>query len=216
MLSAIIADASWSQQQDLVLALWGHLVGGPRAFKEVTKVALSATPVSNDIIEDLIDLVMVDRNDLLTWENMARHRCGFLRIETNVDTQETSIRWPKTKKEIRHYPSYVPQLMLSGTYLLCRMLKARLLVALSPFRFRSLEKECQDLASRVMEHSKTLTKSGNERIIDQVLTSQVIWIAKGIIDTKSTWSGPRADDEAPIEAWKFKAWCDAIGRTITT
>lgn len=210
MMSAIIVDESLNQQRDLVLALWGHLVRGPRAFKEVTQTLLSTTSSTTDTIEEQITQILEDRNDLVGWGNRSKDRHGFLYVETDADNIATGIQWPDSRGNIHSFQSILPQLMLSGTYLLCRMLKTRLLVALAPSRFQSLETECQYLAKAVLDQGKAFIKNGNERVVDQVLTSQVVWVAKGIVDTESIWGEGRVGEQGSIEGWKFRAWCDAL------
>ena len=102
---------------------------------------------------------------------------------------------------------------LWGTYVLCRILKARLLVALSPVRFHSLEAECQNLAGRILGLRRALTKDNGEQLRDHLFISQSIWIAKGIVETKNIWCERQEARDAMIEKWKFEAWCKAIGRT---
>ncbi|KAF7560389.1 hypothetical protein G7046_g3751 [Stylonectria norvegica] len=213
MRSAISSDDSLAEQQDLVLGLWAQLVDGPRKFMEVTRLINSPIPPPQKDIDDLIDMILADRHCLLSWGSKARTTQDCLDVKVEFCQGGTVIMWPTTESGIRT-SQQLAQLSLWGTYILCRILKSRLLVSLSSSRFHSLEAECQDLAARVVDLNQTLMKSEDERLLDQLFISQSIWVAKGIAETKEIWGESEETKGGMIEKWKFHAWCKAIGRPI--
>jgi hypothetical protein len=210
--SAICSDEAFTHQRELVFALWGHLVEGPKMFKEVTDLITSSNPPPRCIIDSSIETILEDRDGLLYWSKEAQKLPSSLRGGLEICSQGTACFWPKFQYRSRN-PQQITQLALWGTYALCRMIKGRLLVALSPSRFHALESEIQLLAGRIIELSQVAITNESERVVDQMFLSQSIWIAKAIVETKDTWSKRPEDGGAMIERWKFEAWCSVIGRT---
>lgn len=64
LLSAICNEESFTEQRDLVLDLWGHLVEGLKRFKEVIDVIILPISPPQTVIDDLIEKIK-DRDDLL-------------------------------------------------------------------------------------------------------------------------------------------------------
>ena len=68
----------------------------------------------------------------------------------------------------------------------------------------------------------SLDSPNNEKLVDALFMSEVVWMAKAVIETKDIWSeglgdaylGECREDRGMIEQWKFKAWCKAIGRRV--
>ncbi len=213
MHSAISKDESLAEQQDLVLGLWGHLVDGPKKFKQVTNLVMSPTPPTQSVVDGLIEEILETRGHLQYWAGIAQDQPSLLSAELEICKQGTIFVRPIFHRGIGS-SQHITQLALWGTYLLCRILKGRLLVALSPVRFHHLEAECQDLAGRIMGLRKALTKDESEQLLNHLLISQSIWIAKGIVGTEDIWRESRETENSMIEKWKFEAWCKAIGRNF--
>jgi hypothetical protein len=211
MRSVIRTDASFVQMQDLALAIWSHLVTGPEKFKEVTDAISSPTPPSQGVIDGIIQCLREDRGSLLNWMEQAKRLPGLRAGDFEVG--DYGIMFPQlTLEKSDSDPGYVTQLALWGTNIMCRILKTRLLVAMAPARFRSLEIECQYLASKIMSLEQMATKDNGEGLLQTFFISQSTWIAKGVLETKNSWSEEQENGEGMIEKWKFEAWCKAIGR----
>lgn len=215
MLSAIHRDESLAQQRDLVLGLWSHLVGGPQRFKEVTDLISSPTPPAQSAIDDLVEQILEERDALVYWVKVARRRSNS--PEEELEEGRYGAIFPRPPlEEGRPSSECATQLALLGTYLACRLVKSRLLVALSPSRFRGLEVECQYLAGRIMSLRLTPPENDGERLLQTLFISQSCWMAKGIVETKKSWGEEQEHQGPMIEKWKFEAWCNAIGRKFTT
>lgn len=212
MLSVIRSEGSLIQQQGLAIAMWCHLVEGPKRFKEVTDAITAPTPPPRGVINTIIAQTLLDRESLVNWMERAPTLPGFLEEEFEVD--EYGIMFPRlTFDNGKARTPCVTQLALWGTNIMCRILKSRLLVAMAPVRFRLLEAECQYLASKIMMLQKTAAETNSEGLLQTVFISQSTWIAKGVVETQGIWDeATRGNCEGMIEKWKFEAWCKAIGR----
>ncbi|KAK3350236.1 hypothetical protein B0T25DRAFT_262523 [Lasiosphaeria hispida] len=200
--TAILNDTSLAPQADLVLALWGQLVSGPEIFKRTTDLICAAVPPSQTAIDEVIDRILRDRASLAKWLCMAQQRLG-LPIEGSAAV------FPLGSLD-------ATQLALRGTYATCTILKGRLLVALAPVRFRQVEIECQEMATRIMslgDQSAGGYIGGG--LVGSLLMSQGSWIALAIVKTKMIWEEETQESGGGmIERMKFEAWCDAMGRTL--
>ncbi|KAK3370800.1 hypothetical protein B0T24DRAFT_300131 [Lasiosphaeria ovina] len=212
--AAISGDASLARQMDLVLALWGHLVGGPHVFEMTTALVCAPSPPPQGVVDDLVERLLGDRARLLVWLGMAQQRIG-LRMHGSYEDDEMA-------RDVSAFPAGEDEseddgthLALRGTYTTCRILKARLLVALAPARFRHLEAECQELAGRVMRLGDQQPSAGrvSGSLVGSLFMSQSSWIAKAIVETRDVWAAESAGS-GMIERAKFEAWCRAIGRKV--
>lgn len=212
MRSVIYNDDSSVKQKRLVLALWSHLVNAPKKFKDVTDAIFSPTPPSQDVIDGIMAHILEDRESLLCWLDIARTLPDML--DGDLERDKYGVMFPRLTLETgKSNPSHVTQLALWGTYVLCRILKSRLLVALAPYRFRSLEIECQHLAAKITILGQSMVDNNENGLLETFFVSQSTWIAKGVVETKDMWSQRLQDSrEGMIEKWKFEAWCTAIGR----
>lgn len=208
--TAICRDISFSDQQDVALGLWGNLVIAPQVLKETTDLILSSEHAEPEVFDKLVERIMRARENLRLWLLKA-HRLS----ESGHGPPEglgdgLAFAWPRFEAG-KHSSAYANQLALQGTCLMCRIFKARLLYALAPARFHHLEVECQELAERVMALER---HSPDEEgvAIWSLFMSQCTWIARGILETKDTWSDGCQHREGMIERWKFQAWCLSIGR----
>jgi hypothetical protein len=208
--TAIRNDETFSDQQDLVLALWGSLVVGPKAFKDTTDIMLSSKPVEQRAVEELVERLLRARENLLRWLVKSHQQTSVRHEPPEWCEDGLAFAWPPLQGG-KHSSVYANQLALRGTYLMCRIFKARLLYALAPARFHHLEVECQELAARVMA-LKQHSPDEEGRAIWSLFISQCTWIAKGILETKDMWSDGCQNREGMIEKWKFEAWCLSIGR----
>lgn len=224
MHAAISSDESFAGQHDLVFTLWSHLVGGPGLFMETTALICSSSgqPPPPQAIEEVIRRLLRDRQSLLDWLGAAQRHLG-LRLDDQGETYlDNSIFSPvhatammldrsgSNTSGVTGSSQTITLLALRGTYILARIIKARLLFALAPARFHALEVECQNLAERVLELREYLTEEDGG-LVGNFFMSQSSWIAKGILETRRSWS-EGWDNDGTIEKWKFRAWCKAIGR----
>jgi hypothetical protein len=118
---------------------------------------------------------------------------------------------PNSKKQ--HSGTYANQLALQGACLASRMLKARSLYALAPARFYHLEIECQELSERITALKDNISDDDGGAIWS-LFVSQCNWVARGILDTKDSWSDGCQHREGMIERWKFQEWCLSIGSVL--
>jgi len=211
MYAAIRGDESLAEYTDLVLALWGHLVDGPAIFKMTTDLVCSPTSPPQSAIDDLIRRILRDWAMLFEWLCMAQNRIGLPFAVMKSEWRDAAV-FPLSGDELRDWT----QLALRGTYATCRMLKARLLVALAPARFRHLEGEAQELAERILSlDSDTLPASGilGHGLVGSLFVSQSSWLARAIVETKDVWvEGLDVCPDGMVERSKFEAWCAGMGR----
>ena len=210
---ATSGDESFADQKSLVLNLWAYLLHGPRMFRKTTDVIFEpSTPQC--IIDDLIERLLEARNGLLQWLHEAQALVGGTtagKPESNEDNLDSSwCQMFETGADWKH--SNTTQLLLRGTFTMCHILKARLLYALAPSRFHHLEIECQKLAKDVVSSTQCRSTKGDKGLAWTSFASQSVWLAKGILATKQSWSEGWQGREGVIEKCKFEAWCKAIGR----
>lgn len=214
MLSAVCSDEALAEQKELVLGLWSHLVDGPKKFKQTTDLVCSTTSPPEKAVNDLMESLMQDRNSLIFWMSSAQRRYGFQ--ERQFRECKYGVFFPPPISKLgKPSTQQATQLALWGTYVMCRILKARLLYALAPSRFEFLEAECQDLAGRIMALTLNPTEDRSEKLMENLFNSQSTWIAKGVLKTKEIWGDYRECQKGMIAKWKFEAWCKAIGRKPT-
>ena len=214
MYSAIFSDDALDGQRDLVVGLWSQLVRGPKVFKEVTDAIMSDTPVPQEVIEDLIERLLKDRAILQWWLLNAQTCSG--EAESEQDDSNPIIPLPRAEGSDVD-ASHVTQLALRGTYTMCSLLKGRLLYALAPARFQELEMECQERARAIMDSKQdnpSMTGTTGTRLADNFFMSQSIWLAKGVLETRDSWSDCDTSNNGTIDKWKFASWCKAIGRKV--
>mgnify|MGYP001256619078 FL=1 len=205
--SVIHSDDSLSDHKDLAIALWGHLVNGPGRFKEVTDAISSATPPSQSEIDGIIRRLQFDRDRLLGWLTMAGTLPDLQGIQPEAD--QYGFMFPRHLCKTN--PNHNSRLALWGTYVMCRILKSRLLVAMAPRRFSTLEVECQHLVSRIMS-LRQMTSTG-EGLVDTLFVSQSTWMAGGILATRDSWSEKHLNaGDGMIDRRRFHEWCVSIGR----
>lgn len=208
---AICNNESFADQKDLVLSLWGYLVRGPTLFKDTTEMIFSSNPPPQSAINGLIERLLNSRDSMLRWLSQLQQRTGSRDGEPESFENGLTLPW-STFESSNLGSEYVTQLALRGTYIMCRILKGRLLFALAPSRFHHLEVECQDLAGRIIGQRQNSTKDQGGRHIWNFFMSQSTWIAYGILETKEAWSQGWEGREGMIEKWKFEDWCRVIGR----
>jgi len=211
MYAAIRRDESLAEYMDLVLGLWGHLVGGPTIFKMTTDLVCSAPPPPQNAIDDLICQITRDWSMLFEWLCMAQNRIGLPSAVMKSEWRDAAV-FPLSGDHLGDGT----QLALRGTYATCRMLKARLLVALAPARFRHLEEEAQELAARILSlGAETLPAPGipGHDLVGSLFVSQSSWLARAIVETKDAWA-ERLGLDGMVERSKFQAWCAAMGRRL--
>lgn len=210
--NAIIHDESLSGYTNLILPLWEHIVGGPAQFMRATDLICSRTLPHRDAIEDLIGCLMRARTQLLEWLEMAQHRIGLSDQEIDGPEWRDSAVFPPTDDPNTGDDGI--QIALRGTFTTCRLLKARLLVALDPVRFHHLETECQELAARITRLGDYQHRNGS--LVASLFMSQGTWIAQSVLDTREIWDDNQSlGHQGVIERSKFEAWCEAMGMIRT-
>jgi hypothetical protein len=209
-------------QAHLVISLWARLGKGPNLFKETENFVLFPMLAPLDAREELIARLVKEQERLQTWLAMAEqywYGPDYGNWQGLAVGAVTLLRDYKDKASAGEQMTWR---ILQGTYILCCLVKMRILYALSPSQFPELEATCQTLASEVMTATADTADYGNERLIGGLFTSEVVWMAKAVIETRESWSEGSGDtypvlnrkDTGMIEKWKFKAWCKAIGRRV--
>ena len=209
--TAIRHERSFSDQQNWALALWEGLVIGPQALRETTDIIMFADSVEQYRVDRLVDKMLYARERLLLWLIHSRPN-GSVDEELDrrlEDGLAFTLPAPPNSRQGQS-AAYANQLALQGACLLSRILKARLLYALVPARFHHLEIESQELSERIVALRDQIP-DGDAGAVWSLFTSQCNWVAKGILETKTTWSDGWQHHEGMIEKWKFQAWCQSIG-----
>jgi hypothetical protein len=214
------------EQSKLIYRLWSALIYGPNIFKMVTSLVMSPTPPTESEIETAVEKIQKDLTYLRMWEDLLRQQQQALQsppAEDDVDSSNgtkfifAAPSWSKGKNPM-------PWPVLRGTFMMCGMLKRRLLVSLVPSRFPHIEAEAQALANTTLERNSDPAARREDGILGGLFLAQTVWVAKAVISTKNIWYGttadastlmPNEDAKGPMtEQWKFKIWCKELGRKI--
>ncbi|KAF4339833.1 hypothetical protein FBEOM_6250 [Fusarium beomiforme] len=161
MRTAIHNDSSIPEdQRALVFELWSHIVHGPNTFVQVAELALSLTPPSKDAIESAVHALQRDEDDLRKWLRIARDLGLVGSAAERLGVFFTPSLW--SGSSCNKPPERILCPVLHGTFLMCYIIKARLLSSISPCRFHYAELECQALAHEILslEADPTVYKDG--------------------------------------------------------
>lgn len=190
-----------------------------------TSLILSPTPPAESEIETAVEKLQKDLTYLRMWEDLLRQQPTGQSpsIEDGMNSSSSSkftfaaSTWNKEKS--------LPWPVLRGTFMMCGMLKRRLLVSLVPSRFPQVEAEAQKLAEATLERSSNPAARREDGLLGGLFLAQTVWVAKAVISTKNIWYGTTADAstlvpdenamEPRIEPWKYKIWCKELGRSVT-
>ncbi|KAH8890600.1 hypothetical protein GQ53DRAFT_650265 [Thozetella sp. PMI_491] len=209
------------EQAPLVIKLWASLSKGPNLFKEVESVILSPIPPAEERREGLIQVLIKEQENLKIWLAMAEeyqfgqaHQGG-----QGFARRATTLMWNYKTGRVAPERQVIWR-VLQGTFFLCCLFKTRLLFAMAPSRFPELELICQALAKEVMAMGTDPSLERKESLVSGLFMSEIVWVAKGVIDTKEIWCEgltkgrlePSHDSSDMLEGWRFDAWCSAIGR----
>ena len=210
------------EQALLVIELWAGLGKGPnlfRAVEDLVRSSLASPPGRESLIRDLIH----EQEHLKEWLVLAEiYQYGSAR-NLQRSLAHGAMALIRDYKSGRVPPEQqVTWRVLQGTYLLCLLVKSRLLYALSPGAFPELEASCQQVAHEVRTLVANSVKSADERLTGGLFTSEIVWVADSVIETSDAWRPGPAEtsierargDNGMIERWKIDAWCKAMGRTI--
>ncbi|KAL7933150.1 hypothetical protein V8C35DRAFT_305066 [Trichoderma chlorosporum] len=213
MRAAIHNDPSIpAEQRNLVYELWRHIVAGPNIFIQVADLILSPTPPSEGDIEYAIESLQRDQAHLKVWLGLARD----LELVGNAAERHGNFFSPSVWSRSACADAPDPPLcpILHGTFLMCYILKARLLSSISPSRFCSAEAECQALAHEILCLQEDQSVRDDGGIMARLFLTQTVQIAGAIRDTQDLWKAntiERTTDcgsrRTTIETWKFENWC---------
>lgn len=215
MHAAIHSDSSIPpDQRTLVYELWSHIVQGPNNFVQIANLILSSTPPSEHAIDEAVRSLQRDEDHLRRWLEMARDLELVGSAAERQGVFFTPSLWSGNACNGPLERILCP--VLQGTFLMCYIIKARLLASISPSRFYQAELECQTLAHEILtlEADPTVYKDGG--IFAGLFLSQTLWVARAIRDTKDLWASSfpeyatniPAGTDTMIESWKFQKWCD--------
>ncbi|KAL7823753.1 hypothetical protein V8C26DRAFT_383739 [Trichoderma gracile] len=211
---AVSEDTTLTKDKEFALALWGGLIVMPRLFKDTTELLLSTCPPSQQEVDDLTEQLLAKRKNLIVWLDWIRKKPiaqagGIREDDYGVLVFSSDFDYRKLG------PWCLTRLALRGTYAVCRMIKSRLLYAISPSKFHDLETEAQDIAHRILNLKEEVAASKDSPLVWSQFMAQGSWIAKGIVETKDTWAEDKERHQGMISKCKFETWNEAIGRKIS-
>lgn len=172
--------------------------------------------------ENLIAVLLQEQDHLEAWHALARQQRGQI-VAGGWQSGDDTLAFIQAHGANSTNLGGPTWRVLQGTFLLCSLIKSRALFALSPSQFPEMEERCQALAHEAMNATGDSFGKENGRCIDGLFISEASWMAKAVIDTSEIWrksSTDLCDDPAgagsgAIEGWRFKAWCRAMGRTLS-
>lgn len=211
---AVNEDATLTNDKEFAIALWGGLIGLPRLFKDTTALLMASCPPPQNVVDDLIERLLAKRKSLIIWLSWIRKN-PIVKDGGLIDDVHGVLIFSPDFDYKALGPWCLTRLALRGTYAVCRMVKSRLLYAISPERFQSMEEEAQDIARRVLSLQDDVAATKHSALVWNQFMAQGSWIAKGIIETKDIWGEKRDTDEGMLEKWKFEKWNKVIGRKIS-
>ncbi|KAM0461401.1 hypothetical protein ACHAPV_004105 [Trichoderma viride] len=211
---AVNEDATLSNDKEFVLALWGGLIELPRLFKDTTALLMAPCPPPQKVLDDLIERLLAKRKNLMIWLTLIRKN-PIIKNGGLVDDDNGVLIFSEDFDYRTLGPWCLTRIGLRGTYAVCRMVKSRLLYALSPEKFQPLEAEAQDIARRILNLQDDMAAAKQSALIWNQFMAQGSWIAKGIVETKDIWGEKPSRDEDMLEKWKFEKWNKVIGRKIS-
>lgn len=201
---SILCDEYFANHSDIMICLWTHLIWGPNHFKSATDIITATRTLSPQEYATLVEDIKNHSESLLYLTNLLQARLAT----TGGQVQPTKNAIVSSS---RGHSSQINPLEIQGTLILCRLMKLRLLFALAPACFYTMETESQKLAGEVINLESHLSEQKEGREIGGLFMSQTIWIAKATIEAHEIWK-TGVENKGTIAKWKFEAWCLAIGR----
>lgn len=207
---------------DGVLDVWSHIVNLPAFFKTTTDLVLSPYPPLQSTVQDTIGRLANDLS-ILDMRLDAIRKHGFPREDGDI-RKEDSVTDPVSSgsNSYSYQGQDQPWPVLRANYVMCWLIKARLLSALSPFHFHALEPKCQAWSNETVRWKSDASKLVQTGLLGGIYMFQSVCVANSIISTKEIWADGWTDDmnkyvayqenQGMIEKWKYKAWCQIIGR----
>lgn len=211
---AVSEDLTLAQDKDFALALWGGLIEMPKLFHQTTELLLSPSPPPQKDFDDLIGRLLAKRKNLEIWLSSIKKR-PIVKVACGLGEDQYGVVRFTTNFNYRILgPWCLTRVALRGTYVVCRMVKSRLLYALSPSTFRDSEIEAQGIAHRIINLEEEMASFKDSALVWNQYMAQGTWIAKGIVETKDLWSEGWETNQGPIERCKFEKWNQIIGRKL--
>ncbi|KAM0258673.1 hypothetical protein ACHAQJ_003681 [Trichoderma viride] len=211
---AVNEDSTLSNDKDFALALWGGLIEMPRLFKDTTALLLAPCPPPQKAIDSVVERLLAKRKNLMIWLTLIRKHPIMTQGGLLDDDYGVLVFSPDFDYKIMG-PWCITRLALRGTYAVCRMVKSRLLYAISPKEFHHLEVEAQDIARRILNLKDDMASCKDSALVWNQFMAQGSWIAEGIVETQDIWGERQDKHESMIERWKFEKWNNVIGRKIS-
>lgn len=211
---AVDEDTTLTNDKDMALALWGGLIGMPGLFKTTTELLLAPCPPPQKALDDLTEHLLAKRKNLITWLTLVRKNLIVKREWVQEDEYGVLV-FSSSFEYTRLGHWCLTRLALRGTYAVCRMIKSRLLYAISPTKFHHLEVEAQEIARRILGLKEDMAYHKHSALVWNQFMAQGTWIAKGIVETKDLWSEKFEGHNGMLSRWKFEKWNEVIGRKIS-
>lgn len=141
MHAAIHGDPSIPpDQRSLVYELWSHIIHWPNNFVQIANLILSSTPLSEQAIDNAVRCLQIDEDHLRKWLEMARDLELVGSAAERHGVFFTPSLWSDSACNNPLKRILCP--VLQGIFLMCCIIKARLLASISPGRFHYAELEC--------------------------------------------------------------------------
>jgi hypothetical protein len=211
---AVHEDATLANDKELALALWGGLIELPRLFKDTTALLLAPCRPPQKVIDNVIERLLAKRKNLMIWLTLIRKN-PIVKQGGLIDDDYGVLVFSPDFDYKTMGPWCLTRLALRGTYAVCRMVKSRLLYAISPKEFGYLEVESQNIASRILSLKDEMASCKDSSLVWNQFMAQGSWIAKGIVETKGIWAEKQEKNDDMLERWKFEKWNEVIGRKFS-
>lgn len=207
---------------DSVLDVWSHIVNLPALFKETTDLVLSSRPSLQVTVQGIINRLVNDLTILDIRLDAIREQRVFLEIGDIRKAASAINPTASGNDSFLHSGQNQPWPVLEANYVMCWFIRARLLSALSPFHFHTLESKCQAWSKETVRWRLDSSKLVQSGLLGGLYMFQSVCVASSIIYTKEAWADgwndtmnkyiANQENRGMIEKWKFKVWRQKIGR----
>lgn len=204
-----------SDQIHLVIQIWHQLVTGPNAFRQVEDVIRNPGTIQER--NEIVSALATGLGRLQEWAVASqRYTYGEGEDEWKGLAESASRMLEIDRLRIPALQQSITWCILQGTFLLCCMIKARLLFALAPRQFAQAEVTCQAIAQTIAAAKEEPVTAESEKLMNGLFMSEVAWMSKAVLVSADAWADPSAVNEESkiLEKSVFKKWCISMGREV--
>lgn len=202
------------------MQIWSQLADGPNTFREVAQLVRNRSMTERRV--RLVAKLLAEQERLKEWAMSAEHYLYGTKSSEWKGFVDCASRMLKRGKNKSAFQKSVTWSVLQGTFLLCCMIKSRLLFAVGPWQFAYAEKTCQGIADVVLAaRGDLITATGDEspaieseKLKGGLFMSEVSWMARAVRQTSDFWSEASVSRTGKdvIDKNTFNTWCASIGR----